>query len=1077
VVTVIKGWKTRSRKGKILPVIAIVTVLLAAFGVLLFPEQTEPWFGLDVDGEDTKLVEPGETVVYPIRVENKLDSEQKVEFETSGTPENWESGLSKRSMTLGPRESRVVFLSVKAPERDKALDPGTERTARVRVGTRGGNATIGTVTILQGTVNVTRDGATFQLSDQDDIKSGDVVNTTGKARVDIDYTKLVNEALAFNTIGNDIGDAPGTVSSVAVGDLDGDDDLDIVCGDRANNVLVWENDGTPFDGSWTKTDIGDAASRWVTAVALGDLDGDDDLDIVSGDFANNVLVWENDGTPFDGSWTKVTIGASGDFMLSVAVGDLDDDDALDIVSCDRVGNVFVWENDGSPWDGSWTKLTIGNAEDAVPSVALGDLDGDDNLDIVAGDGLNNMFAWKNDGTPFDGSWTRTEIGDAGERVTSVAVGDLDGDDDLDIVSGDGDPISGKDGNVSVWKNDGTPFDGSWTGVDISDAERYVSSVAVGDLDGDDNLDIVSGDYDDKVLAWQNDGSPFDGSWTKTDIGDAPNKVFSVAVGDLDGDGDPDIVSGDVGKNVLVWQNTHTTISEQRNIYVLLEDAEVAFLLRDNAIYMTVNRGKATVLVEGGGGGRSRAASNDPTVDLGENSLIDDAFPDMDYNAVLDFGSLLERAFFHLDVTEEETKVEVFDGMLDLKSNKTTRSLDKFEQATAQKEVAVPEPTPVERLIIMVDTGEGATGVVKSQGKNVLDMDDVYHLPTEEREFYVVPYVPELTVDLEGEQTGEYEIAIIQIGEQTSKSFTVSSTTTESTTDTLVFTNDTLKMENMEEGKTYDLKIAHEDARTGEVEEFEVTEVRTSEEEQEFTVEDWEKLEDTEEAPVVVKEGDKEAKITTGSTGEEIEEQLAEADEDDEGKFPAIFLFLGVVIILIVLGLAMQQGYLPIGGEVKIEEGYFALTRFHMSPAPPKQGEETKIKTVLRYTGPRLKPGKHTILVSLFDGYEPIYDGHIISDQDLRDGSRAKIPLTTWTPEEGGERVITVLVEVDGTQINEHPKTVVVEQEEDRGSLQDSEDEHYSRLEDSEETINTAESVDDNEERRSLEDSVKDEEQW
>jgi len=134
---------------------------------------------------------------------------------------------------------------------------------------------------------------------------------------------------------------------------------------------------------------------------------------------------------------------------------------------------------------------------------------------------------------------------------------LHNDGDLDIVSGSD---SAEDYEVIVWQNDGTPFSGTWTQNNAGASADSVYSVALGDLDRDGDLDIASGSgsgEDYEVIAWENDGTPFSGLWAQHDVGASADSVYSVAVGDLDHDGDLDIASGSLSGEdyeVIAWQN-------------------------------------------------------------------------------------------------------------------------------------------------------------------------------------------------------------------------------------------------------------------------------------------------------------------------------------------------------------------------------------------------------------------------------------------------------------------------------------------------------------------------------------------
>ena len=156
--------------------------------------------------------------------------------------------------------------------------------------------------------------------------------------------------------------------------------------------------------------------------------------------------------------------------------------------------------------------------------------------------------------PFTGNTiefdsTPNNLGATPTKLRAVAVGDLDGDGDLDVVTGS--VGSGEDFEVIAWQNDGTPFNGTWSQQDVGASTANVESVAVGDVSGS----FAGEDFE--VIAWRNDGTPFNGTWTPQDVGASIADVQSVSVGDLDGDGDLDIVSGSsVGEDfeVIAWRN-------------------------------------------------------------------------------------------------------------------------------------------------------------------------------------------------------------------------------------------------------------------------------------------------------------------------------------------------------------------------------------------------------------------------------------------------------------------------------------------------------------------------------------------
>jgi hypothetical protein len=394
---------------------------------------------------------------------------------------------------------------------------------------------------------------------------------------------LVHRNMPLANSAHIVGTGTSDIYALGMGDLDDDGYLDLLTGSRlgtGSEFIIWQNDGTPFSSAWTQTNVGDTNGH-IDVVMAGDLDNDGDLDAVtgSGDSASELEIWQNDGDPFDGSGMTSSVAGNPDRRIrSLALGDLDRDGDLDIVSGGVHGTgdeIYVWENDGTPFDGTWSSTGIGTVGEAVRFLAVGDLDNDGDLDIASVTNHNaetyEIMIWQNDGTPFDGGWTSTDIANASAFVTAVAMGDMDGDGDLDLVTGSGTEAAAYE--VIVWTNDGTPFDGGWTSTGVADITSAASmALDLADLDFDGDLDIVAGTAGGNIYAIENQGGSFDITTVGTDTA-----VYALRLGDLDNDGDADVAFGEASDEVLVWQNVggsaRLDVSERALSYGRIPDGE------------------------------------------------------------------------------------------------------------------------------------------------------------------------------------------------------------------------------------------------------------------------------------------------------------------------------------------------------------------------------------------------------------------------------------------------------------------------------------------------------------------------
>ena len=245
------------------------------------------------------------------------------------------------------------------------------------------------------------------------------------------------------------------LEAVALGDLDADGDLDVFLGRQGDapdvNCSVWMNDGSGLFVFASQPLCG--GSNWD--FALGDLDGDGDLDVflakgTGGTAGVPNQVWLNDGS---GSFTDSGQRLGNLDSRSIQLGDLDLDGDLDAFIANQFaeGNEVRFNDSTGIFTNSGQSLGKDTNDDSVTS-AIGDVDHDGDLDALVGNNMGQIDKiWLNDGSGFFGNSGEAIAGTA--DTEAVALGDLDGDGDLDALIGINGFIGNPLGN-QIWLNDG-----------------------------------------------------------------------------------------------------------------------------------------------------------------------------------------------------------------------------------------------------------------------------------------------------------------------------------------------------------------------------------------------------------------------------------------------------------------------------------------------------------------------------------------------------------------------------------------------------------------------------------------------
>ena len=352
----------------------------------------------------------------------------------------------------------------------------------------------------------------------------------------------------------------GGAYGVAIGNIDDDDNLEMLVGSSSGRVYAY--DGVTYQTDWISPEL----EKNVMGIAVGDLNNDDINDIVistgnpgepqSGGLGGEgyLYIFQGSGTSFSQEFQSPNINAA----LGVTIAELDGSlypeigvatGYLEVIdptagTSELHGNVRVYGFDGSDYESEWSSNDLG---DIVGGIASGNFGGSNDYLVVGtgGDSRDDneipgeVRVYKRSGGTYT---TDGAIIDSGRyKAYGIAVGDVDNDGETEIAVGTGDFEDSKP-TVTVYNGNSRLVEYSKT-VDTSS----VWGMAINDFDSDGFTELIYGTSGGEIFLY--DGETEDYESKTSALSSKAGHYGGIAVGNVDGEGPKEML---VGSNIYLW---------------------------------------------------------------------------------------------------------------------------------------------------------------------------------------------------------------------------------------------------------------------------------------------------------------------------------------------------------------------------------------------------------------------------------------------------------------------------------------------------------------------------------------------
>ena len=469
-----------------------------------------------------------------------------------------------------------------------------------------------------------------------------------------------------------VSDASGIIPNIFSGghnniehqfiDIDGDDDLDIMYLDSDNTYGWYENTGDKFNPDYVLSFDSIPGFKFSSWFYLTDIDDDNDYDIFTGGASTLIEFRRNTGSASNPFFTLETdtvkclfIDTTGSKIDSIIVPiltdfgcnnvfiDIDNDNDKDLFLGNSVGTIYFFENIGSNTAFSY-KFVSDKWEDILiiggglktelhgaSSLDFADIDNDNDYDLLWGDFFGrSLYFIQNNGNEFtaamDTPYTSSIYPTNGDSVWTSGfnmprLADIDGDNDLDLFVSVLYDITVPQ-SLMFYRNNGDAFNPDFS----LENENFLKTLDVGihsspvfiDIDNDGDLDLFIGSAkspNGSLHFFENTGTPNNPSFFLIDstyFGIEGNLTVTPAFGDLDGDGDYDLLIGEFLGRISFYRNTGNQFSPNFQFVEQIKDTLGNFISAGNItrpFLIDIDNDNDPDLVTGGFNGQIRLYRN------------------------------------------------------------------------------------------------------------------------------------------------------------------------------------------------------------------------------------------------------------------------------------------------------------------------------------------------------------------------------------------------------------------------------------------------------------------------------------